>query len=132
VAEGSTVLVRGLEPLQRALKRTQGNLPKHVRTELRGIGKYVRDRAKANVRSRSGDLEGSVRTSVTNRSVSVYSNLPYSRVQDQGGKVGRHHATLLKRADVSRYMTRAVSASEGEVRTRLEALLDAIDHDFEE
>lgn len=68
---------------------------------------------------------------MTQRSVSVYSNLEHSRVQDQGGQVGRHRATLLKRSDVSQYMTKAVRDSSQEVEKQVDELLDQLGRNFE-
>lgn len=68
--------------------------------------------------------------SIRQSGASVYSDAPHSRVQDEGGQVGRNRATLLKRGEVSQYMTRAVRDSNALVSRRLEGLLADIERDF--
>lgn len=52
-------------------------------------------------------------------------------MQDQGGRVGRNHATLLKRSDVSQYMTKAVRDSSPAVEKQVDELLDQLGRNFE-
>lgn len=87
----------------------------------------VRKQAQGNAPHRSGRLAGSVKTSVTQRAVTVYSNLVYSRVQDTGGNVGRSHATHLHG---NKYFTRAADGSGGAVTTALNHVLDQVERDF--
>lgn len=128
---GEGVVIEGLVPLQRALRRSEGNLGKNLRKRLREAAEPVKSAAKGNVRSRSGTLEGSIRIGVNLSSVSVYSNVVYANVQDQGGRVGRNHATLLKRAEVSQYMTRGIQQAQGAVNQRVGRVLDDLANDFE-
>lgn len=76
-------------------------------------------------------LAASIRIGVNQRSVSIYSSAIHAIVQDQGGQVGRHHSTLLKRGEVSQYMTKAVRQTSGEVGSRINRVLDDVAHDFE-
>lgn len=124
------VSVDGLRETQAALKKLDADAARELRAELKAAGKEVEGDARGNVRSRSGKLAGSIKTSVTAKGVSVYSNLVYARVQDQGGKVGRNHATLLARGSVSQYMKRAGDTAEPKVTRRLERMLDRLDNDF--
>ena len=126
----NSIHVEGLAPLQRALKKAEGETGKQLRRELRAIANDVRDAAKSNAPKRSGALAGGVKSSVTQRGASVYSNLVYAYVQDRGGQVGRNRATLLRRSDVSQYMTRAVQREAPRVQRRMERVLDRIGRDF--
>ena len=65
------------------------------------------------------------------RSVSVYSSAIHAIVQDQGGQVGRNRATLLKRSEVSQYMTRAVQQKQATITKEVNAVLDDVARDFE-
>lgn len=133
----SAVAVEGLAGLQRALRRVEGSARRDLLRELRAIAKTVRDAAKANVSHRSGrhgqgpTIEDSLRISVRQAGVSVYTDAPHARVQDQGGQVGRDHATLLKRAEVSQYMTRAVRDEQPRMSQRLQGLLATFGAEFE-
>jgi hypothetical protein len=65
-------------------------------------------------------LEESVKVSVPTRSASVYSGALHGGAQNVGGKVGRNHATLLNRSDVSGWMIKAVSSNTALVEAELE------------
>jgi hypothetical protein len=136
----SAIAIRGLKELQAALKRSDEVAAKALRTELRGIADTVRDKARGNVTHKTGRHGGadvprlgpSIKTSVTNTGASIYSKAPHAIVQDTGGQVGRGKSTLLKRASVSRYMTKAVAESEGDVERAMDRVLDDIGKDFNE
>lgn len=134
---GGSIAVEGLRELQQALKRADSRLGPDLKRGLARIATVVRREAVGNITNRTGRhgsegrLEGGLRISMTQRSVSVYSNLEHSRVQDQGGQVGRHRATLLKRSDVSQYMTKAVRDSSQEVEKQVDELLDQLGRNFE-
>lgn len=121
----------------RALKRAEGDVGKDLRRELRKIANEVRDQARDNApvgdgRSGSpGRLKRSIRTSIRQSGVSVFSDAEYAYVQDRGGKVGRGHQTLLARGAVSAYMTRAVRSTQPIVTARLQGVLDDLATNFE-
>lgn len=134
----AALVVQGLRPLTRALKKAEGNADKHLRGQLRTVGKFVQTRARANApvgprpkRSNTKPLRGSIRTSVTMKGISVYSDEEHALVQDRGGRVGRDGATVLQRGKVSGYMTRAVRDAGPEVSRRMQGVLDSIGNDFE-
>lgn len=134
VGHSQPILAPDLPELREALRRLAGpDVNRLMKAELRAIANEVRNQARAGVSNRSGrgkgDLARSIRASVTQRGASVYSGLPYARVQDEGGRVG--HGAILKRADVSQYMTRATRNSQATVSRRLQGLLDAITSEFE-
>jgi len=136
---GDAIAVRGLSELQRALRKAEGNTGKNLRKALREVAKDVRDAARGNVEHRTGRHGGadvprlgpSIKAGVTAVGASIYSNAPHSIVQDQGGQVGIARATLLKRASVSRYMTRAVVDSQPTVERKMDEVLDELGRDFE-
>lgn len=138
VAE-EAIAVRGLTGLQRALRRADTETGKRLRRELRDIAKDVRDTAQTYVTHRTGRhggadvprLADSLKVSVTTTGATVFSEAPHAAVQDQGGRVGRNRATLLKRANVSHYMSNAVRDAQPYVTRRLEELMDELERDFE-
>jgi hypothetical protein len=129
--------VKGLAELQRALRRVEGNSDKDLKRHLRVIGTTVKTRAAGNLSHRTGrhgegpTIEGSLRVGVVQRGVSVYTTAPHGYVQDRGGRVGRHHATLLARGSVSQYMTRAVVEGQSTVARELDALMADFGREFE-
>lgn len=129
--------VSGLSELQRALKRVESEVGKDLKAGLRAIGKGVASDAARNVQNKTGRhgkgprLGPSINTSVSAVGASIYSNAPHSIVQDVGGRVGRGRATLLARASVSKYMTRAVADSKDEVEREIGKVLDKVERDFE-
>jgi hypothetical protein len=133
---GLALAVQGLAPLQRALKRSAGDVDKFTKRELKDIGNAVRDRARAKVQHKTGRhgesgirLAPSIKTSVTQRGVSVYSNAPHAAVQDRGGRVG--HGAIIQRARASAYMTKAVKDSRGTVEESLVQLGSKIEQEYE-
>lgn len=135
---GEAIRVEGLSSLQRALKRAGDGGGKILRNELKSIASEVRDVAKIDAPrgdGRSGTpgrLRDSIRSGATQTTASVYSNLVYARVQDRGGRVGRHHATILSRGSVSGYLTKAVLAESVRVDRHLESIRRQIQRQFEE
>ena len=125
----NAVIVRGLAPLQRAFRKTEGDLAPDLRKRLTELAKPVRDKAQANIQHKTGrhskDGPLRVKIGVAQRGVSVYSNEPYARIQDQGGRVG--HGAVITRASASQYMTKAVR----EARADTEAALQQIGQDIE-
>lgn len=123
----------------RALKRVQGDAAKLLRRELRDIADDVKMDAQANVTHKTGRHGGpnvphlgpSIKSSTTGTGASIYSDAPHAIVQDVGGQVGRDRSALLKRADVSHYMSKAVEDARPYVNRRLEELLDEFGREFE-
>lgn len=133
---GKALVVEGLVPLQKALKRAEGSADKELRKSIREAVKPVLSAARANApvgprpkRSNTPQLKGSIRLSVTTRGASVYSNAAHAYVQDRGGIVGR--GAIIPRARASAYMTRAVAENRPETKRRLENVLDRIADDFQ-
>lgn len=136
-ANGYTVRLQGYTELVRALRRTDDMVYPYLRRELLDIAGDVRSVARTYVKHRTGRHGGpnvprlapSIRSGVTTQGASVFSSAPHSIVQDVGGRVG--HGAILKRSEVSHYMTDAVRDSQPYVTRRLEVLLSEIEHTFE-
>lgn len=125
----SGVYAQGLAGIQRVLKRSEHELAPQLKTRLRQGGELVVPVAKANApfgsRYNFGTpLRDTIKTSVTQRGASMYSTSVYGGVQNYGGRVGRNHATVLKRANVSQYMTKAVDSTHVAVVAHVEGTLD--------
>ena len=109
-----------------------------LQRRLRTIGESVAASAPKFVSHRTGRhgdpsnprLEDSVRISVTQRYASVYSSALHGGAQNVGGRVGRNKATLLKRADVSGWMNKAVAENAAFVEAEMEGLLDWLEAEF--
>lgn len=122
----------------RALKRVEGDAGKNLRRELRDIANDIRDTARAGVGHKTGRHGGSgtrlaqsIKSRVTGTGASIYSAAPHAIVQDVGGRVGHGKQTILKRADVSHYMTEAVDDARPYVNRRLDELLAEFGREFE-
>lgn len=133
----NALAVDGLKELRKALKQTDAETDKFVRQRLKEIVAITRNRAASNApvgqRSAPGHvhLRDAIKTSVAARSASVFTTAPHGYVQDRGGKVGREGSTILKREDVSQYMTKAQTQSAPETAHELEALLDDIERELD-
>lgn len=128
--------IDGLAELQRALKRGPGNADKELRRGLREAAKPVRTKARSYVTNETGRhgqsgirLAPSIRIGVTARGASVYSMAPHAAAQDLGARLGNN--AILRRADASRYMSRAVQDSQADTSRRMQGVLDSVGRDFE-
>lgn len=134
------IVVQGLADMQRVLRKAEHELAPQLRQRLKETGEGIvapaaRRYAPRGVRSaryRFGgrDLSESIRVSATQRGASVYSTAIYGGVQNYGGRVGRNHATVLRRADVSGYMTRAVADTRTRATEHVEGVLDWLQHEL--
>ncbi|MDP2712096.1 MAG: hypothetical protein Q8O56_12845 [Solirubrobacteraceae bacterium] len=128
----NTLVVRGLRPLQASMRRADRDALRDLRRDLRELGNSVRDGARSNApvgprpkRSATPPLAGSLRVSVTDKGVSVYSNAAHAYVQDRGGRVGR--GAIITRARASGYLSRAVAGVDVQMTRKLNDVLDRID-----
>lgn len=130
------VQVKGLRELQRAFRRIGGDLPKATDRALREIASPVRALAISNIEHKTGrhgdpklpHLAETIRIGRSAKALSVYSNLIYSRIQDEGGRVG--HGAIITRASASAYMTKAEQESRPAVEAALGHLGDRIEREF--
>lgn len=134
------IVLHGFAQLQEALRRIEGvgdfGLAYEVQAQMRRIGEKIAKDAPGFVTHKTGRhsdpnqprLEESVKVSTTLRSASVYSTAIYGGVQNVGGRVG--HGAIVKRADVSHWMERAVATNQKYVQAEVEALLDRLLKEF--
>ncbi len=124
------VVVQGLAEMQRALRRAEHDLGPQLKKRLKEAGVQIvapaaRASAPRGTRAHAGvKLADSIRTGVTQRGAWVASSAIHGGVQNYGGRVGRNHATVLKRGDVSQYMTGAVKRTQANVTEHVEGVLD--------
>jgi phage gpG-like protein len=77
----------GLQKFSRDLKRLDPAVQKAMASDLRGAGEVVRSEAASIAPRRSGRLAASIKLSVTQAKVSIYSTLPYAPVVHWGGTI---------------------------------------------
>src|SRR5262245_52792919 len=135
------IVVHGFAQLNAALNRIAGpgefGLEYELQRRLREIGKIVADAAPHYVTHRtgrgSGELEHSVKVSVTGRAASVYSTSVYGGAQNVGAHPKRGwdaRGPHIKRADASRWMNKAVAATRPAVAREMDGLLDWLVAEF--
>ena len=138
-AEGG-IDVRGLDIMLHGLKTGAAGVAPELRQRLRNAGEGIvapvaRKYAPVGVRSAryrfSGpSLNESIKAGATRAGANVYSTSIYGGVQNYGGRVGRNHATVLRRADVSQYMTRAVTDTHVATVRHVEGTLDWLEREL--
>ncbi len=116
--------------MQRALRAIDVGTARELTARIRAVGEVVKKAAQERAPvgpghpGEPGRLHDSIKVSTMLKSASVYSTAVYGGVQNVGGRVGRNHATLLRRDMVSGYMNKAVAASEAYVEGEMLGLLD--------
>lgn len=130
------VYVQGLSAMQRVLKRSEHELAPELKARLRHqVGGVIAPvaRADAPVSGLSHrHMRDTIKVSVSLRGASIYSTAVYGGVQNYGGRVGRNRATVLPRAGVSQYMTRAVQSTRPRVEQQVLEVLDWLKHELED
>jgi hypothetical protein len=88
MAQGKVAVdVQGFRDFRRDLKRLDASANKALSSQLRETGGVVLVRAKAIAPRLTGELADSLRLSVTQRAVTIYSTLPQAPVLHWGGKI---------------------------------------------
>jgi hypothetical protein len=143
VASDQAIVLNGFTQLSRALRRVEGGpgnfgLGYELQRRLRTVGETVAKAAPGFITHRtgrgSGELEGSVKVSVTTRSASVYSTSVYGGIQNFGG--GPHggwaaRGPHIRKANASHWMDRAVNSQTAFVAKELDGLIDWLIDEFE-
>jgi len=80
------IQIDGLNEFRKALKAVSPEADQRVSGVMRKYGHKARARAKARTPYESGDLETSIRLSVTRKEAALFSNSPYARVHEWGSK----------------------------------------------
>jgi hypothetical protein len=135
------IVMSGFTELNRALERigSRGNfgIEYEMQRRLRTVGETVAKAAPQFVthktRGGSGQLEGSVRVSVTTKSASVYSSSVYGGAQNSGAgpKAGwAARGPHIRKDKASHWMNRAVASQRAFVQDELEGLLDWVVDEF--
>jgi hypothetical protein len=131
------IAVRGFAELQKVMKTIDADTMKELRKRLKIVGKDVAEAARGGVSHKTGRhggsprIEDSIQATVTQNAASVYSTAPHGGAQNYGGRVGRNHATVLARAEVSQYMTRGVKSQREHVAEEMDSLLDWVVDTFD-
>jgi hypothetical protein len=84
---GPSIEVKGLREFRRDLKRMDAATNKELSANLREGGGVVLTRARSLAPRLSGELANSLRLSVTQKAVSIYSTLPQAPVLHWGGRI---------------------------------------------
>lgn len=121
-AADDAVRIEGLAELRLALKKIDRELDRGLAAVFRQIGRMVRDAARRNAPVRSGALRKSIRSSVSARRSSIYSNLDYAPVHEWGGTIRPNGGAV--KIEARRYMNRGVSESRRVIDAGLDGLLD--------
>jgi hypothetical protein len=79
--------VQGIREFRRDLKRLQPDIDRELRGDIREAGGKVLPVARAFAPTLTGELARSIRLSVTQRGVSIYSTLPQAPVLHWGGEI---------------------------------------------
>lgn len=124
------VYLEGLADLRKVLRKVSRDLDKGLARSMREIGKGVKRYAQAEARRfrDSGDLEKSIRYSVTTKGASVYSNSPYSAVHEWGGVIRPRGVPI--RIARRQWMNAGVENSRRFVDSQMRGLLDSMTDDW--
>lgn len=119
---------QGLADLRRSFARIDKELKRELDRDLRAIGHGVRDEARTLLRGRSknpqGVIERTIRTSVTARGVSVYSNHPGSGVINWGGEIAPRGTPI--RIAGKQFLNDAADEHMSRVEEQMGELLDRV------
>lgn len=142
VIQGYGITIEGLPQLQKALERVGGGranfgVEYELQHRLRNIGERVAEASREFVPHRTGrhgdrglpPLEDTLKVSVAVRRSTIYTDSPYSRVQQFGGgpKSGwSRRGPHVQRANASKWLTKGVASQRAYVDQEAEAVLDWI------
>lgn len=135
------IVMSGFTELNRALERigsrSNFGIEYELQRRLRTVGETVAKAAPQFVTHKtgrnSGQLESSVKVSVTTKSASVYSTSVYGGIQNVGGgpKAGwSARGPHIRRANASQWMNKGVASQRAFVTDELEGLLDWVVEEF--
>lgn len=128
-ARGLGIWVEGYADLDRALKTIDEGIRKEMRRELRQVARPILTQARSLAPRKSGDLQRSLRTSVTARGIAFTSSEPYSNLIHWGGSTGRGHRARAPwsgdiRVRESLFFSRALEENEDALMDGLDAAVD--------
>lgn len=129
-ARGLGIWVEGMESLQRALKEVDPNIRKEMRKELRTAARPVLATARTlTPRGPTGNLQRSLKVSVTNNGIALGSRLPYANLIHWGGSTGKGHVVGRRwsgavKVRESLFLSRALESNEDELMDALDRAVD--------
>lgn len=140
-AMGVTTHLQGFTQLLRALGRIDDETGIELRKRIREVGERVALVAAGNApilkthpsdsSGAPGELQHSIKTSVTLTRASVYSDAVYGGVQNVGGW-SKGRGPHVSRARASHYMDKAVIETAPWVRHEMDGLIDWVESTFRE
>lgn len=133
-AASDAVVVKGFEQLQRVLGRMEDGVEIELRKRIKELADQVGLVAAADAPRRTGVLQHSIKTSVTRRGASIYSNVVYGGAINYGAypKLGpQHRGPHIKRSGASHYMDRAVDQTKPWVEKEMQDVMDWLITTFE-
>lgn len=133
--DNAATTVQGFAGLQRALRKIGDGTDLELRRRIRDVGARVALVAAGNAPRDTGELQHSIKVSVTQGSASVYSNAVYGGAINFGAgpKLGwQHRGPHITRARASHYMDRAVTETAPWVQQEMDKVLDWVESTFEE
>lgn len=118
--------VEGLRVFAKQMRMLSPELAKALSAELRDIGDHARDKVRSSGARpyRTGRLRKSIKTSVTQRRVTLYSTLPQAPVWNFGGEIKPRGIPI--RIPRTEFVTGAVKAEGEYVTERLGGLLEGM------
>lgn len=129
---GDAIVIEGFSQLQQALGRIENGVQPELRRRLKAIGDKVALVAAGNAPRITGELQHSLKTSVTNSSASIYSTAVYGGAQNFGAWTKNGRGPHISRARASHYMDRAVTELSAWVEQETNGVLDWLLTTFEE
>lgn len=131
--EGDAIVIQGFAQLQAALRRVADGVQDELRQRVRAVGDRVALVAASNApRGATGDLQQSIKASVTNTSASVYSSAVYGGAINVGAWTPEGRGPHISRANASHYMNRAVAQTAPWVEQEMNAVVDWVTTTFTE
>lgn len=122
------VVTRGFSDLRRAFRKIDRDLRLALDRELRAAANPIRDRSRQLLRERSrnprGQIERTIRVSVTQGGVSVYTNHPGAPVNHWGGTIRPRGAPIT--FERKHFIGDAAEEAHDDVVERMDELLDGI------
>lgn len=133
-AQNNAIAVQGFSQLTRALQKIEDGIYPELRQKLKEIGNTVALVAAANAPRRTGELQLSIKSSVTTANASVYSSAVYGGAINYGAypHLGpQARGPHINRANASHYMDRAVTELSPWVEQETNAVIDWLIETFE-
>lgn len=126
---GSTIHVRGLKEVQKALRDIDKNLGPELRKGLNEVADVVLSAARPLVPSRSGKARASLKAGSTERAVQITaggSKAPYWSWLDFGGRVGRAKSVRRRFIQEGRYIYPTLRKKRDDIEDKFYEVIDRL------